>query len=42
MTEIRNDTEFRTELESLDLVRQRTLAARFVEIVLPFCNDERI
>ena len=42
MTEIHNDTEFRQKLESLDPVRQRTLAARFVENVLPFCTDERV
>jgi hypothetical protein len=42
MTEIGNDTEFRQKLESLDHSRQRLLAARFVENVLPYCNDERI
>jgi hypothetical protein len=42
MTEIHNDTEFRQKLESLDPGRQRILAARFVESVLPFCNDERV
>jgi hypothetical protein len=42
MTEIHNDSEFRQKLESLDTARQRTLAARFVENVLPFCNDERV
>ena len=42
MTEIRNDIEFRQKIESLEPVRQRTLAARFVESVLPFCSDERI
>jgi hypothetical protein len=42
MTEIHNDAEFRQKLESLDPDRQRILAARFVENVLPFCNDERV
>lgn len=42
MTDIRNDMEFRKNIESLDPVRQRTLAARFVESVLPFCSDERV
>lgn len=42
MTDIRNDTEFRKNIKSLEPVRQRTLAARFVESVLPFCSDERI
>ena len=42
MTEIHNDTEFRQKIESLDSSRQRILAARFVEDVLPFCNDERV
>jgi hypothetical protein len=42
MTEVRNDTEFRQKLESLDHARQRQLAARFVESVLPFCSDERV
>jgi len=42
MTEIHNDTEFRQQLESLDSNRQRLLAARFVEDVLRFCNDERV
>lgn len=42
MTEIRNDAEFRQKLESLDPARQRILAARFVEKVLPLCDDERV
>jgi hypothetical protein len=42
MTEIRNDFEFRQKLDSLEPARQRTLAARFVESVLPLCDDERV
>jgi hypothetical protein len=42
MTEIHNDTEFRQRVESLDAVRQRLLAARFVEKVLSLCDDERV
>jgi len=42
MTEIRNDIEFRQKIESLPLARQRLLAARFVENVLPFSSDERV
>jgi hypothetical protein len=42
MTEIHDDTQFRQKLESLEPVRQRTLAARFVQNVLPFCSDERV
>jgi hypothetical protein len=42
MTEIRNDTDFRQKLESLDPARQRLLAARFVEKVLSLCDDERV
>jgi hypothetical protein len=42
MTEIRNDIEFRQKVENLPHLRQRLLAARFVEGVLPFCSDERV
>ena len=42
MTPISNDTEFRTALDGLDAIRQRLVAARFVENVLALCADERI
>ncbi|MEZ5541319.1 MAG: hypothetical protein R3F42_04675 [Pseudomonadota bacterium] len=42
MTTISNDREFRAALDRLDATRQRVLAARFVEHVLPLCTDERI
>jgi hypothetical protein len=42
MTEISNDIEFRKKIESLPFVRQRLLAARLVESVLPFSDDERV
>ncbi|MDH3870904.1 MAG: hypothetical protein OEU44_01660 [Gammaproteobacteria bacterium] len=42
MTAISNDTEFRQALDRLDTIRQRVVAARFVEHVLPLSNDERL
>jgi hypothetical protein len=42
MTQISNDTEFRTALDGLDPARQRLVAARFVESVIALCSDERI
>ena len=42
MTTITNDREFRVALDSLDAKRQRLVATRFVESVLPLCTDGRI
>ena len=42
MTEIQNDTDFREVLESLDDVKQRQVAALFVEHVLPLSADKRL
>jgi len=42
ITRISNDTEFRAALDGLDPVRQRLVAARFVENVIALCADERI
>ena len=42
MTRISNDAEFRKALDGLEPVRQRQVAARFVENVLALCSDERI
>jgi hypothetical protein len=42
MTTISNDREFRAALDGLDATRQRLVAARFVESVLPLSTDERI
>ncbi len=42
MSQISNDTEFKQALKDLDESRQRLIAARFVEHVLPLSTDERI
>ena len=42
MTRVSNDAEFRRALDGLDPVRQRQVAACFVENVLALCSDERI
>jgi hypothetical protein len=42
MSEVSNDTEFRTALDGLDATRQRLLAARFVENVIALSTDQRI
>ncbi|RLA01433.1 MAG: hypothetical protein DRQ45_05975 [Gammaproteobacteria bacterium] len=42
MTQISNDTEFRTALDGLDPAQQRLVAARFVENVVALCSDDRI
>ena len=42
MTRISNDAEFRKVLDGLEPVRQRQVAARFVENVLVLCADERL
>ena len=42
MSQITNDTEFKQAIKDLDASRQRLLAARFVEHVLPLNTDERI
>jgi len=42
MSQITNDTEFKRAIKDLDASRQRLIAARFVEHVLPFSTDERI
>jgi len=42
MSQITNDTEFKRAIKDLDTSRQRLIAARFVEHVLPLSTDERI
>lgn len=42
MIMITNDHEFKAALRSLDAKRQRLVAVRFVESVLPLCTDQRI
>ena len=42
MNDIRNETDFREALESLDDVHQRQVAALFVQHVLPLCTDKRL
>jgi hypothetical protein len=42
MNAISNDEEFRRALGALEPVRQRAVAARFVERVLPLAGDARI
>jgi hypothetical protein len=42
MNGISNDSEFRKQLEGLEHARQRTLAARFIEHVLPYSDDKRV
>jgi hypothetical protein len=42
MSEISNDTDFRDVLESLDDVKQRQVAALFVEHVLHLSTDKRL
>jgi len=42
MSQITNDTEFKRAIKDLDASRQRLIAARFVEHVLPLSTDERI
>ncbi len=42
MNEIRNETDFREALEPLDDVRQRQVAALFVQHVLPLSADKRL
>jgi len=42
MATISNDSEFRVVLDKLDPTRQRQVAARFVESVLPLCTDKRV
>jgi len=42
MTAIGNDSEFRRLVADLDGASQRALSARFLERVLPLCNDMRI
>jgi len=42
MNEIRNETDFREALESLDALRQRQVAAMFVRHVLSLSTDKRL
>ncbi|MGB5180181.1 MAG: hypothetical protein WBP44_15805 [Gammaproteobacteria bacterium] len=42
MIDISNDDEFRRLVMEMDYSRQRALAARFLEHVLPLSDDERI
>ena len=42
MSQISNDTEFKQALQNLDAMQQRTVAALFIEHVLPLSNDDRI
>ncbi len=42
MSPISNDKEFKLALHDLDAVKQRTVAAMFVEHVLSLSNDDRI
>jgi hypothetical protein len=42
MVDITNDDEFRRLVTEMDFARQRVLAARFLENVLPLNDDERI
>lgn len=42
MNDITNQTQFRQALDKLDATRQRLVAARFVEQVLPLCEDARV
>lgn len=42
MTQVSSDEEFRKVLDDMDVVRQRVLAARFVQNVLPLSNDKRL
>lgn len=42
MNEIRNETDFREALESLDDVRQRQVAAMFVRHVISLSTDKRL
>ena len=42
MKQINNDKEFKLALHDLDAVKQRTVAAMFVEHVLSLSNDDRI
>ena len=42
MSQINNDTEFRNAIESLSLVKQRQLAAMFVEHVLDLSADKQL
>lgn len=42
MSQITNDAEFKQALQDLDATQQRTVAALFVEHVLPLSDDERI
>jgi len=42
MSQITNDTEFKQALKDLDASRQRSIAAKFVEHVLPLSTDERV
>jgi hypothetical protein len=39
---IGNDKDFKAALAGLNVAQQRQLAARFVQAVLPLCNDVRI
>lgn len=42
MVDITNENEFRRLVTEMDYARQRALAARFLEHVLPLSDDERI
>lgn len=42
MSNISNDAEFKKALQKLDPVRQRVVAALFVQHVLPLANDLRL
>ena len=42
MSQITNDKEFRQALNALDATQQRTVAAMFVEHVLPLSDDDRL
>ena len=42
MSQITNDKEFKQALLALDETQQRTVAALFIEHVLPLAGDERI
>ena len=42
MSHITNDAEFKQTLSDLDATQQRTVAAMFIEHVLPLSDDDRI
>jgi len=42
MSQINNDKEFKQALQKLDATQQRTVAALFIEHVLPLSNNDRV